>query len=276
MAMNILSLDIEEIFHTEYARNISKVDREFRTPKNIELIIDLLEEQGIVATFFVVGEIAEKFPQVINMIMAAGHEVAFHSWSHLPLWEINAISLAEEIVKFKEIFPDCIGYRAPSFSLNNKTSWALKVLRENGFRYDSSIFPSLTPLYGVPGAPIRPYRPSIFDVSKVENVASGIYEFPLAVYKTFGLKIPISGGFWLRFWNIGLIKKGIKKLNSMKIPAVIFVHNWEIDPETPKLKLNPYRSFVTYHNLEKVNGLLKDLLGLFSFTSFANYIDQLI
>jgi len=272
MTENILSIDIEEIFHIEYARQIKQQHAVYRTPVNIKGVLELLAEHNVTATFFMVGEIAEKFPEVVGMLMDEGHEVAFHGWSHIPLWELNPESFRQEVIKFKWLHPDCMGFRAPSFSLSNDTKWALKVLKEQNFRYDSSVFPAWTPLYGVYGAPQRPYVPSLSNVSKEGNENYGIIEFPLSVYGFLGFKLPIAGGFWLRFLNVRVIKKGIQKMNERGLPAVLYVHNWELDPSMPRLRLNPYKSFVTYHGIEKTKKLLKCLLREFHFTSFADYI----
>ncbi|RLG15540.1 hypothetical protein DRN63_05215 [Nanoarchaeota archaeon] len=269
---NILTIDVEEIFHTEYARHIRQQHAVYRTPANILGILELLKEYDVTATFFIVGEIAEKFPEVIEMLIDGGHEIAFHGWSHIPLWELNPEVFRQEVKRFKRLHPDCIGFRAPSFSLNNNTKWALKVLKEQNFRYDSSIFPAWTPLYGVYGAPQRPYMPSLDDVSKEGDENYGIIEFPLSVYSFLGFRMPIAGGFWLRFLNVRVIKRGIQKMNERGLPAVLYVHNWELDPGTPRLRLNPYKSFVTYHGIEKTEKLLKCLLREFHFSSFADYI----
>jgi len=171
------------------------------------------------------------------------------------------------------LVPECVGFRAPSFSLNNNTKWALNVLENEGFRYDSSIFPSWTPLYGIYRAPMKPYHPSLHDVSKEGNENYKIIEFPLLSYNFLGLKLPVAGGFWLRLWNIGLIKRGIERMNRKGYPAVLYIHNWELDPETPKLKLNFYKSFITYHNLDKTRTFLEQLLDGFRFTSIRDYIE---
>jgi len=270
--MNILSIDVEEIFHAEYARHLRGKDVTYRTPISIPLILEFLEDYDVKATFFIVGELAEKFPEVLKMIIDSGHEVAFHGWSHVPLRELNQEAFRREVVRFKELVPDCIGFRAPSFSLNNNTRWALKVLKEQGFRYDSSIFPTWTPLYGVYGAPQKPYMPSIDDVAREGNPNYGLIEFPLPVYNFLGLRLPIAGGFWLRILNLSFIKNGIRKLNREGTPAIVYVHSWELDTETPKLRLSPWRSFVTYHNINKTRGALGDLLVNFDFISFAEYI----
>jgi len=269
---SILSIDVEEVFHGEYTRQYRQGLR-YRTPDNIPPILKILEEYDAKATFFMVGEIAEKFPEVINMILEKGHEVSFHGWTHELLWKLTPERFREEAKAFKKLHPDCIGFRAPSFSLNNKTKWALKILYEEGFKYDSSIFPTWTPLYGTYKAPLKPYRLSIDDSSsESEDNNSSLFEFPLTVYNFFGLKLPTAGGFWLRFWNIELIRKSIEKMNNKGYPAILYIHNWELDSETLRLKLNFYKSFITYHNLDKAVKRLKKLLSGYSFTSFSEYI----
>jgi len=158
-------------------------------------------------------EIAEKYPEVVKMVKREGHEVAFHGWAHEPSWKLTPERFREEAKAFKRLHPDCIGFRAPSFSLNNKTKWALKILCEESFKYDASIFPTWTPLYGMYKAPTYPYHPSLTNITKKDEDCS-IIEFPLAVYKLFGLKVPAAGGFWLRLWNLDMIKRGIKKFSN--------------------------------------------------------------
>jgi polysaccharide deacetylase family protein (PEP-CTERM system associated) len=274
MLKNILSVDVEEFFHAEYVKQSHSGQVNFRTPDNLQLILRLFKDYDVKATFFVVGEIAEKFPWILSDITEGGHEVAFHSWSHLSLRTINNKFFKEEISKFKKLCPSCIGYRAPSFSLNNNTRWALKILLENGFHYDSSVFPTFTPLYGMVQAPIWPYIPSAEDISKETHNISGIREFPLAVYEFFGLKLPIAGGFWLRFWDINLLKKGIKKLNAKGIPAVLYVHTWELDPPVTRVQLSPIKNFVTYHNLSDTKNRLLSIMDLFPFTTFKSYLEE--
>ncbi|MEM2507527.1 MAG: polysaccharide deacetylase family protein [Candidatus Bathyarchaeia archaeon] len=269
---NILSIDVEEVFHGEYTREHRGKNPVYRTPYNIPTILELLRKYDVKATFFVVGEIAEKYPEVIKFIKEEGHEVAFHGYYHIPLWRLNPQTFREEVTSFKRLVPDCIGFRAPSFSLNNNTKWALNVLKDEGFRYDSSVFPAWTPLYGVYDAPLKPYYPSSRDISKESDRNDGIIEFPLTVYDFLGLRLPTAGGFWLRFLNIGLIKRSIKKLNEKGWPSILYIHNWELDFETPKLKLSFPKSFVTYHNLDKARDTFTKLLNDFHFTSIMDCI----
>ncbi|MEM2915577.1 MAG: polysaccharide deacetylase family protein, partial [Candidatus Bathyarchaeia archaeon] len=236
---NILTIDVEELFHAEYAGNLGKKSDVLRTPYNLPKILNLLDEHNTKATFFVVGEVAEKCPAIMEEVIARGHEVAFHSYDHRPLWEKSPKLLETEIKRFNKLLTSiiggkCIGFRAPSFSLNNKTVWALEVLESVGMLYDSSVFPAWTPLYGVSGALLRPYKPSRSDLT-MEDVDCKLWEFPLAVYSLFGLRIPAAGGFYLRFIP-SFVYLAIKKLNKLGSPAVIYIHNWELDFDTPRLK----------------------------------------
>jgi peptidoglycan-N-acetylglucosamine deacetylase len=270
---NILSLDIEEIFHGTYTRKYKKSNSRYRTPKNIIPILKLLEDNNTYATFFILGEIAEKYPSVINKIIEKGHEVAFHGWSHKPLMELSEKQFTNEIKKFKKIYSKSIGFRAPEFSLNNSTIWALKILIKEKFIYDSSIFPTWTPLYGMYRAPIKPYNPSLVDLRYEEN-NNPLIEFPLATASIAGIKIPIAGGFWLRFLNNQFIRRGVDKLNSNGYPAIIYVHNWELDPETPVVTSRFTERIIKYHNIDKTKEKLITLLKDSSFTSFERYIEE--
>jgi len=272
---NILTIDVEEIFHAEYARNSRKNENVFRTSRNMPLIFRLLDEYDVRATFFVVGEVAERCPRILREIACRGHEVAFHSYDHKPLWEKTSDQLEREIDEFNSLLMSvvgerCKGFRAPSFSLNNKTKWAMKILEKTGISYDSSIFPAWTPLYGLADAPLDPYKPSKENLNKKDDDGK-LWEFPLAIYRFLWLRIPAAGGFYLRFAP-SLVKKAIKKMNKRGSPAVVYVHNWEIDAETPKFRLGIYYSFVTYYNITKTAENLRCLLSNFNFTSLREYV----
>lgn len=272
---NILSIDTEEYFYSEYVRCRGYHGSvEYRTPCNLEYVLEILDEFGVSATFFVVGEIVEGFPEVVEKIHERGHELAFHGWYHEPLWRLSAESLRIEIKKFSSFTKErCLGFRAPDFSLSNETRWALKVLEDAGFIYDSSIFPTKTPLYGVWRAPTNPYKPSHEDVTK-EDENGKLWEFPLLVYPLLGFKIPMAGGFYLRFFPINLIRKAVQRMNKHGFPAVIYVHNWELDPDMPKAKVGLLGSFITYCNIEQTERKLKHLLSNFEFMSFADFIKE--
>jgi len=272
--LNILTIDFEEWYHPEYVKHNAALNRKDYSSQGLGKAFELLEKHNCIATFFVVGEIAKKHPEFIKQIEEKGHEVAFHGYFHEPLSQKTADTLRWEINEFRSaIGKSCIGFRAPSFSLNQTTKWALDVLEENEFKYDSSIFPASTPLYGLSRAPTKPYKPSHDNVS-VEDKETRLWEFPLHVYSSRILRLPMAGGFYLRFFPLRLIMRSIKKANNDECPAVVFVHTWELDPKTPKLKLGLYKSFVTYHNLEKTASRLEQMLSNFEFTSVQNYMKE--
>jgi len=267
-------VDLEEWYHPEYVRGKALGNKLERITSSLDKTLDLLEEHDVGATFFVVGELLEKDPEIVEKIKEKGHEIAFHGYHHEPLGKLNAETLRSETKMFSSLIKEkCLGFRAPSFSLNNETKWALSVLEDAGFIYDSSIFPVKTPLYGVSGAPLEPYKLCREDVTK-EDKGGRLWEFPLLTYAGIGFRIPVAGGFYLRLLPTRIIERAVRKINKHGAPAVMYVHNWELDPETPRLRLGLYRSFVTYHNIRKTEAKLKHLLTVFSFTSFGSYLEK--
>ena len=271
---NILSVDLEEWYHPEYVRGKALGNKQERITNSLDKTLDLLEEHDVDVTFFVVGELLEKHPEIVEKIKEKGHEIAFHGYSHEPLGKLDAETFRSDTKMFSSLLKEkCLGFRAPSFSLNNETKWALKVLEEAGYKYDSSVFPAKTSLYGLSNAPTRPYKVSCESVVK-EDKNAVLWEFPLLVCSFAGVRVPVAGGFYLRFFPVGIIKRAVKKANKQGFPAVLFVHNWELDPEMPKLKLGLYRSFVTYHNIEKTGKKLNSLLSDLEFTSVRNFMEE--
>lgn len=270
--LNILTVDLEDWYHPEYVKGQTWSRKEERIQHSLKITLDLLDGLNINATFFVVGELAERHPEIIEEIRRKHHEIAFHGYYHEPFWNLNPGKLRNEIERFNSLIKEkCIGFRAPSFSLSNKTKWALKVLEDCGYEYDSSLFPAKTPLYGVWNAPTAPYKPSLEDLTRNDETAR-LWEFPMLVYSMNGIKVPVAGGFYLRFFSVSLIARAIRKLNRQGFPAVIFFHNWELDPETPRLKLGLYKYFVTYHKLKETRSKLEILLSQFKFIGIAEYM----
>lgn len=272
---NILSIDVEDWFHPEYVRR-HLTSKEYQITRSLNKILQILSEYEKNLTFFVVGEIAENFPEIIEKVYEQGHEVAFHGFYHKPLWELDAKSFRSEIERFDTIIrtiirEKCLGFRAPSCSIDNRTKWALDVLEKFGYVYDSSVFPTKTPLYGVPYAPTFPYHPSDQDIAK-EDENRKIIEFPLLVYSLNGVRIPVGTGFYLRFFPMSFVKSAIRRMNAYGRPAVIAFHPWEISEITPKLDLGPFKSFVTYYNLNRAEKKFRHLLSNFEFVSFRDFI----
>jgi len=269
---NILSVDLEEWYHPEYIRTKEIPNKQDRISETLDETLYLLSLYGIRATFFIVGELVERHPDIVGKIRENGHEIAFHGFHHEPLIRLNADALRSEIKKFSALTRTrCLGFRAPSFSLNDKTKWALKILEDEGYRYDSSIFPSRTPLYGHWTAPMKPYRLSYERVAS-EDENSKLWEFSLLVYSLVGIRIPTAGGFYLRFFPAKFVSKAIRKANKLGFPAVVFFHNWELDPKMPRMKLGFYKKFVTYHKLSQTKQKLEHLFSEFEFSSIEDYM----
>jgi len=274
---NILCADIEDWYHPEYVRGKAK-DKVEHISVSFSKTLDLIEEFNAGATFFIVGEIAERHPEILDDIIDHQHEVAFHGYHHEPLWILDADVLRKEIEKYDSLVRSitgekCIGFRAPSYSMDSRTSWALDVLEEQGYVYDSSVFPLKTPLYGVPGAPVTPYHPSSNDITQRDGCRR-LIEFPALIYPILGLRVPASGGFYLRLLPFQVIDRAIRKMNEHGFPAVLSIHPWELDDCTPRLTLAPSKLFVTYFNLKATKRKLRSLVSRFRFTSFRNWIED--
>jgi polysaccharide deacetylase family protein (PEP-CTERM system associated) len=266
--INAFTVDVEEWYQAELLRQRRlPATPEDQAEEAIQPLLDLLEETGVRATFFVVGEVMKKHPALIRRIYSLGHEIACHGMSHRPLWTMSEAELEWELGAFAELYERTLdggrpaGFRAPTFSLNQDTRWAVPVLREFGYTYDSSIFPARTPLYGVPGAPLAPYRISAADVRQ-EEPRGPLWEFPMTVCDVAGLRLPVSGGAYLRLWPYWLVRRCLQAVNRMR-PFVVYVHPWELYEGTPKVKgLTPLEHVATYWGrrggLAKVRALLRD------------------
>ncbi len=166
------------------------------------------------------------------------------------------------------------GFRAPTFSLNNNSSWAIDILAENDYMYDSSVVPAKTNMYGLPGAQESPYKISSKNIEQ-HNSDGIVTEFPLLVTKFMGKKIPAGGGFYLRTLPTKIVKNAIKNYQKQEIPATFYIHSWELTPEyMPKIQLSVKENFVTYHNIGKAYTRMSELLQQFQFTSFSNFISE--
>ena len=185
------------------------------------------------------------------------------------------MSFRSEMENFKKLTNNkSKGFRAPSFSLNEKSSWAIDVLEEYDYEYDSSVVPAKTNLYGLPDAEKNPYH--ISSNSLLKNDKNGkILEFPLLTSSFFGKVIPAGGGFYLRTLPLRIIKNAIKKYESQNMPAVFYIHSWELTPEhMPRIKIPKKDYFITYHNIDKAYNKMEILLENFEFTSFSKYISN--
>ena len=273
--MNILGIDFEDWYHPELIQKyISKKDNKPKIIQGIDKILDLLRKKDTKATFFVVGELLEFKPELLDLILDNDHEIGFHTMKHTRIDSPNfKEKFEEEIKKFDELTDGkSKGFRAPSFSLNASSSWLIDVLEENDYVYDSSVVPAKTSLYGIPNAEKKPYK--ISSKFLEGNSDDGkIIEFPLLVTKFLGKKIPAAGGFYLRTLPLRIIENAIKSYEKENLPGVFYIHSWELTPEfMPKMKLSKKDHFVTFHNIDKAYSKMEDLLEKFQFTSFEKFI----
>ena len=275
--MNILGIDFEDWYHPELVkRNIKDEKHEPSVLNGIDKILDLLRKHDTLATFFVVGELLEFQPEIFDKIIDNGHEIGFHTMYHDRLDSPGfKEKFSDEIKKFAELTNHkSKGFRAPTFSLNESSSWAIDVLVENNYVYDSSIIPAKSTMYGSPNANNSPYRTSSVSIEKNDPTGK-LIEFPLLTTKFLGKKIPAAGGFYLRSLPSHVIKNAIKNYEKKCIPATFYIHSWELTPEfMPRLDLPLKDKFVTYHNLDKAYTRMSDLLEHFEFTSFNRYIEE--
>jgi polysaccharide deacetylase family protein (PEP-CTERM system associated) len=228
----------------------------------LQPLLDLLDKYDTKATFFVLGSLAEKYPELVAQIHEKGHEIGSHGYCHTNLHELGRAKFEEEIRKslasIGKYKPK--GYRAPTFSLDNRTRWALPLLEKYGFIYDSSIFPIRTHLCGLPEAPLGIYRPANDDITK-NDPEGKILEMPMTVVKEMGKNIPISGGFYFRALPLWYLKRGIRKVNKER-PAIIYLHPWETYSKTPRIGMSASSKFITYYGignaLKKLEILLRE------------------
>ena len=272
--MNLLGIDFEDWFHPELIQKTLDTTKKKPTVVNgIDKILDWLRKNDTYATFFMVGELLEQKPELLDKILDDGHEIGFHTMTHSRLDSINFKEKFEnELIYFNKLTSGkSKGFRAPSFSLNLQTSWAIDILSKNNYIYDSSIVPAKTKLYGVANAEKKPYLISSNSIEK-NDPTSKITEYPLLTTNILGKSIPAGGGFYVRTLPLFLINKAIKEQNDNLIPATFYVHSWELTPEyMPKIALSFLDNFITYHNLKNTMNKMTQIINKFDFTSFDRY-----
>ncbi len=258
--LNALSFDIEEWHH----RNDFEAENRYtdRVVANTEKILELLLKKEIKATFFILGCVAEKYPRLVSKISHLGHEVATHGYGHELVYKQGKDQFREDLRKSILILEDItgrkiLGYRAPSWSITKDSLWALDIIQGLGLRYDSSIFPIKTFIYGIPDA----HR----FIHKIKN---DLLEFPPSVIRKFGKNIPFAGGVFFRISPLVFIKFGINQINQLNRPAMLNLHPWDMDNFRPKLRLPPnkiLRYYLGFTNLKTTEKKLAVLLNNFRF-----------
>ncbi len=261
---NALTVDVEEHFQVAaFERTIAREDwahAESRVEYSTGRVLDLFAARGVRATFFVLGWVAEKHPQLVRRIVADGHELASHGYDHTRVHQFTAEQFRADVTRTKAILEDLggvavRGYRAPSYSINGRNLWALDVLQETGHVYSSSIYPIRHDLYGMPEAPRFPFR----------FRPDGILEIPVTTVSIAGRNLPCGGGGYFRLLPYGAFRWALRRVNREDRQAGLFYfHPWEVDPGQPRVSGAPLKSrFRHYLNLDAMHGRLERLLGDF-------------
>lgn len=270
--INLITVDVEDWFHTSalerYIRPESWDDLESRVSSNVRRVLQILDAHQVCATFFVLGWVAERHPELVREIAAKGHEIASHGYRHRLVYDLTPDQFRDYLVRSKAILEDIIdrpvaGYRATSFSIVKKTLWALDLIKEAGFVYDSSIFPiGYHDLYGIAGFPRYPYAH-----------ANGLVEIPPSTLKMLGKNIPFGGGGYFRLYPYWITNLGIRRINQEGYPAMVYLHPWELDPYCPRVAQADGRTrFRQYINLRKTEPRLVRLLKDFQWGPVRDYL----
>ena len=274
MNLNLLGIDFEDWYHPQFVQPFVKnLKREPKIFQGLDKIIELLRKTETTATFFMVGELLESHPSMLDTILENGHEISFHTFNHSNLNDLTKEKFLDELDIFKKLTNDkSVGFRAPTFSINHNTSWVIDALIAKKYVYDSSIMPTKTQLYGFNNCELGPYK--ISNSSLTKNDPNGkLLEFPLMIGKFLGKTMPVSGGFYLRFLPLKTSLSSIRNYEKKNLPSTVYVHSWELTPEyIPKLSLPFKEKFVTYHNIKKTYSRLEKILTKFSFSSFEKFI----
>jgi len=259
-----MSIDVEDYFQVSaLAPYIPRDDwdrRECRVEANVRRILAMLDEAGVKATFFTLGWIAERHPQLVKDIVAAGHELASHGYGHERASDLDRAAFTQDVRRAKALLEDLggvavQGYRAPSFSIGAQNLWAFDVLQEAGYRYSSSVYPIAHDHYGMPDSPRFAYP-----------VRDGLIEVPVTTNRIGGRNLPSSGGGYFRLLPYGVSRWLIRRVNEVDAQsAVFYFHPWEIDPDQPRVPgVDAKSRFRHYVNLSRTEGRIRRLLGDFA------------
>lgn len=273
---NVFTVDVEDYYQVEaFAAHVDRTrwnDLPSRVSRNTDVLLELLDGRGVKATFFVLGCVAEAQPDIVRRIHAAGHEIASHGYSHRMITRQQPEEFRQETLRGKAILEDLIGeevlgYRAATYSVTRETLWALDVLVEAGFRYDSSIFPVVHDRYGIPDFCRRP--------CVVETAHGALVEFPITTTRVLGRNLPIAGGGYFRLFPLALSLWGLRRVNHEGLPFTFYIHPWEIDPGQPVIEgISAMTRFRHYVNLGRTRDRLDRLLQSFHFSTMAEVLED--
>jgi polysaccharide deacetylase family protein (PEP-CTERM system associated) len=265
---HVFSVDVEEYFQVGAFEDVIMPSTWDSMPTRLAepicLLLDLLGRFGARGTFFTLGWVAARYPEIVQRIAAAGHEIASHGWSHRRVTSLSPSDFRDEVRRSKAVLEDLVGrpvlgYRAPNFSIGPSNEWAFDVLIEEGYSYDSSVFPVRRPDYGDPDAPTEPYL--------IQRTGGTLIELPLATTRVLGARLPAAGGAYLRHLPFALIRRAFHEHADRGVPAVFYIHPWELDPDQPRLRVPRLTRLRHYGGLHRTSRRIERLLGEFQFTS---------
>jgi polysaccharide deacetylase family protein (PEP-CTERM system associated) len=277
---NALTVDLEDWYHPELVKRQVRGEPASQIVASTHEILDLFDRHHVKATFFVLGDVARKHPDLIRTIHRQGHEIASHGMSHKPLWDLSADEFDEELRQFARLMADLLGdgvklkgFRAPTFSLDNRTKYALGCLERHGYAYDTSVFPVKNYMYGVSGAPCTTYRPDADDVGRADDGAA-LVEFPMTVCELGRFRVPVSGGFYLRVLPYFVFRALLRRVNRER-PFVLYFHPWETHRHTPRTRgIGLKNALITYYGLRGALRKIERLLQDFEFEPMADVLDR--
>ena len=272
--INAMSIDVEDYFHVSAFDGI--VPRHqwesmgSRVVANTTRLLEIFDEFKVRSTFFILGWVAERHPELVQAIARRGHEVASHGYAHRLIYDQTPVAFREDVRRAKRLLEDAsgsrvVGYRAPSYSITPRSLWALDVLLEEGYTYDSSIFPIRHDRYGIPVSARHSYR--------LERATGTLIEVPASTTRLGPLNLPIAGGGYFRILPYWWTRWGIDRVNRLEgRPAVFYLHPWEIDPEQPRLRAGRLGRFRHYRNLHQTEARLRRLLTDFRFDAVESIV----
>jgi polysaccharide deacetylase family protein (PEP-CTERM system associated) len=277
-APDALSVDVEDYYHVEAFRDRIQPKTwplyPSRVVENTRRVLDLLSSRGARATFFVLGWVAERHPQIVREILDAGHEIGCHSYWHRCIWRLSPEEFRADTRRAREAIEDAggravLGYRAPSFSIVDRSRWAIDILAEEGFVYDSSVFPIHHDVYGIPHAPRFPFR-------WTNRQGHRLYEIPPTTMRLGPWNLPAAGGAYLRILPEWYTRWAVRGARREGRALVVYFHPWEIDPHQPRLKGRIKSEFRHYFQLGRMEGRLERILATGNFAPLIEHLEALV
>ncbi len=268
---NIFTVDFEDWYHGNFLSDEDNIlkNPEDRIIQSTEILLSLLKDSMSTATFFVLGEIAEKYPELIKEIQNCGHEIASHGYQHKFAYKRTKESFYEDLRKSKDIIENIIqtpvlGFRAPYWSIDINLKWMWETIIENGFIYDSSVYPFKTHIYGNNTA--KRFQHDVI----IDNLV--LHEIPATVLEIIGRRVPFFGGFYFRALPYYVLNQGLKRINNTaKKPGIFYIHPWELDPEKPISSTGFFNNFILRYNIKNTKIKLQKLLSNSEYVSIREY-----